>query len=67
MAVLPEHSDVSTQRLQKGSDVNLLQGLFTVVDGHQDVQGADAVRLLQTAEDTCSNTMAMKGCRTNFY
>lgn len=67
MAVLPEHSDVSTQGLQKGGGVNLLQGLFTVVYGNQDVQGADAVRLLQTAEDACSKTVAMKRCNTNFH
>lgn len=53
LAVLPEHPDVSAESLQKDGDVNLLQRFFTVVDGHQDVQRADAVGLLQTAEDAC--------------
>ena len=48
--MLPEHPDVSTEGLQEGGDVHLLQGLFTVVHGHQDVLGADAVGLLQAAE-----------------
>lgn len=36
-AVLPEHPGVSTDGLQEGGDVHLLQGLLAVVHGHQDV------------------------------
>lgn len=47
--MLPENPDVTTEGAQEGGDVNLLQGLLAVVHGHQDVLGADAVGLLQTA------------------
>lgn len=50
--MLSEDPDVPAEGLQKGCYVNLLQGFFTVIHGHQDILGADAVGLLQTAEHT---------------
>ncbi len=50
--MLPEDPDVSTEGLQEGGDVDLLQGFFTVVHGHQDILGADAIGLLQAAVHT---------------
>lgn len=50
--MLSKDPDVSTEDLQEGSDVNLLQGFFTVVHGHEDIMRADAVGLLQAAVHT---------------
>lgn len=50
--MLPEDPDVSAEGMQEGGDVDLLQGFFTVVHGHQDILGADAVGLLQAAVHT---------------
>lgn len=47
--MFPEHPDVPTEGLQEGGDVDLLEGLLAVVHGDQNVQGADAVGLLQAA------------------
>ena len=50
--MLPEDPDVSTEGLQERGDVDLLQGFFTVVHGHQDILGADVVGLLQAPVHT---------------
>lgn len=67
--MFPEDSDMSTEGLQKGGDIDLLQGFFTVVNGHQDIQRADTVGLLQTAEHACTETKGLMMCGTqhSFY
>lgn len=67
--MFPEDSDMSAEGLQKGGDVDLLQGFFTVVNGHQDIQRADTVGLLQTAEHACGETkrLMMFGSQHSFY
>ncbi len=49
VTVLLKDPNVSTEGMQEGSDIDLLQGLLTVVHGHRDIQGANAVGLLQAA------------------
>lgn len=63
---LPEDPDVSTEGLQEGGDVDLLQGLFAVIHGHEHVLRADAVGLLQAAVHTWRTSGASQGLKTCF-
>lgn len=47
--MFPENPDMSTEGVEERGDIYLLQGLFTVVQGHQDIWGTDVARLLQAA------------------
>lgn len=50
--MFPEVTDVSTESVQEGRDVDLLQRFLTVVHGCQHVLRADVVGLLQAAVNT---------------